>query len=246
MADPDQPRKDFDSDELSELKSSIESRGIKQPISVRWDLNRDRYVIIDGERRFRAATLLKLAELPCIIHRADDKETLIDQIVHNWQRSALRPIETSDALARLRDEFGLNNKQLSEVTGKKKSDISKLLAIHDRVSPEIQDVASQPESKLSRRHLYTLSKLQPADQQQLASDIDAQKLTAAQVEKRVAKESPKSNRIRIHKPQGTAARQRRFSTSLADVTITMRRGAPTDDAVSEVLSQVICQISAAA
>ena len=78
MPDPDQPRKEFNDRELTELASSIESRGIKQPLTVRWNQEHSRYMIIDGGRRFAAATRLKLDELPCWIQSGEGKDVLID------------------------------------------------------------------------------------------------------------------------------------------------------------------------
>ncbi len=166
-ADPTQPRKVFDEQELSDLAASIQSRGIKQPLTVRWDITTSKYMVIDGGRRFLAAGRLGLAELPCWIQEGDSKDVLVDQIVHNWQRADLRPEETADALARLRDEFDLSQKQISELTGKPAGEISKFLAIHDRVVPEVQQMVreqSEAAPTLTMRHLYNIAKL-PSDEQ---------------------------------------------------------------------------------
>ena len=162
IADPTQPRKVFDEQELSELAASIQSRGIKQPLTVRWDIITGKYIVIDGGRRFLAADRLGLAELPCWIQEGDSKDVLVDQIVHNWQRADLRPEETADALARLHDEFNLSQKQISKLTGKPTSEISKFLSIHDRVVPEVQQMAreqTEAAPTLTMRHLYNIAKL---------------------------------------------------------------------------------------
>lgn len=243
-ADPEQPRKVFDEQELKDLAASVESRGVKQPITVRWNQAEGCYVIIDGERRFRAASMLKLDEIPCLIQNAASQEVLIDQIVHNWQRSELRPYETADALVRLRDEFGLTVTQLSKATGKRKSEVSKFLAIVDKVDSTVQETARMDDSPLTKRHLYNLSRVEPEEQPALADEIKSRGLTAQQLEKRIAKANPRSKRVAIKKPEGLAARQRRFSTDLADIVITVRRGTPDDDVIRSVLKQLFKEIGA--
>lgn len=117
-------------------------------------------MIIDGGRRFAATSRLELADLPGWVQRGERQDILIDQIVHNWQRSNLRPYETADALARLRAEFGMSQKDMVEVTGKSKSEISKLLALRDNVAPELQELARTDESAtMNKRQLYQLSRL---------------------------------------------------------------------------------------
>ena len=241
LPDPDQPRKDFNEKELSELARSIEARGIRQPLTVRWSQEHGRYMIIDGGRRFEAASRLKLDELPCWVQAAAGKDVLIDQVVHNWQRSDLRPYETADALARLRDEFGLSQVEIASVTGKSKAEISKFLALHDKVIPEVQDIARSGSDTMSRRHLYSISKLKPDRQQAIAEKVTTENLTAQQTERLVARESPKvtpSKRIR-----NTADRQRRFSTSNADVLMTFRRRNVTAEDIQSVLNEIADQLS---
>ena len=236
VADPEQPRKEFNQQELSELAASIGSRGFKDPLTVRWADDVQCYMIIDGERRFRAATLLKVDELPCWVQKADGRDVLIDQIVHNWQRSNLRPYETADALARLRDEFSLSAKDLSVTTGKPKGEISKLLALHDKVIPEVQTLARGQESdgSLTRRHLYSISQLPDANQLDVARKVQDGQLTAIETEKLVKQKRPGTAR----KGLGLGARQRRFRTDMADVVITFRKSNITDLDVLQVLRQI--------
>lgn len=244
VADPSQPRKVFDEQELSELAVSIQSRGIKQPLTVRWDVASSKYMVIDGGRRFLAAERLGLAELPCWIQEGDSKDVLVDQIVHNWQRAELRPEETADALARLRDEFDLSQKQISDLTGKPAGEISKFLAIHDRVVPEVQQMAreqSEADPTLTMRHLYNLSKLPRSEQKIVADHVRHSKLTATETEDFVSRTRGRS-RIRS---AGLQARQRRFHTEAADVLITFSKAGATDVDVGRVLEAVREQLSAA-
>lgn len=242
VPDPEQPRKDFDEAELQELTESIRNRAIKQPLTVRWSVQDSRYMIIDGGRRYEAAVRLGLDELPCWIQQGDRKDILIDQIVHNWQRSSLRPWETADALARLRDEFQLSQRELSEVTGKPKSEISKLLALHDKVTPEVQTLArSDTDNPLTKRHLYNISKLPTEQQLPMAQRIQSESLNALGTEQLIDSISPKakaSSTKAIKKSTGIAARQRRFKTKTADVLMTFRHASVTQDDILAVLSEL--------
>ena len=242
VPDPEQPRKEFDPAEMEELTSSIRTRGIKQPLIVRWSVQDSRYMIIDGGRRFEAAVRLGLEELPCWIQQGDRRDILIDQIVHNWQRSSLRPWETADALARLRDEFQLSQRELCEVTGKPKSEISKLLALHDNVVPAVQTLArSDTDSPLTTRHLYNISKLKPEQQIELAERVKAESLSAFQTEEIVASLTPKASAKApkvLKKSQGLSSRQRRFKTSQADVLVTFHRVGVTTQDILQVLDEL--------
>ncbi len=237
--DPLQPRKLFDEQELADLAASIQSRGIKQPLTVRWDVVSATYRIIDGGRRYAAAERLSLTELPCWIQEGDSKDVLVDQIVHNWQRADLKPEETADALARLRDEFGLTQKSISELTGKPQSEISKFLAIHDWVTPEVQQLAREQansETPLSMRHLYNISKLEePAAQKALAQRVRDEKLTATQVEELIAK--PRRQTV-ARTVGGMSLRQSRYQTTLAEVVITFRRRVMTRADLLQVLDEI--------
>ncbi len=105
VADPNQPRKHFDQEELESLARSIQADGVLQPIRVRWDADRDRYVILMGERRFRAAELAGLTRIPAILH--DGPLTEADRrrlaLVENLHRAALNPIEQARAFQDLLD-----------------------------------------------------------------------------------------------------------------------------------------------
>lgn len=243
IPDPDQPRQHFDEMEMMELTASIKERGIKQPLTVRWNQRAQRYMVIDGGRRYEAATRIKFDDLPCWVQEGDKKDVLIDQIVHNWQRASLRPFETADALARLRDQHGLTQKELCKVTGKPKSDISKLLALHDKVDPAVQKMAREDsEGQLTKRHLYNISKLKPAEQKTVANEVQSGNLTAIQTERLVESQSPKAKPSRTSKQLGIAARQRRFKTAKADVLITFRTKNSSQTDMMDVINSLSEQV----
>jgi len=184
--DPNQPRRFFDQDALEELAASIQARGIEQPLTVRWEPEARKYRIIDGERRYRAAGIAQLTEAPCLVKDADSRETLIDQIVHNWQRADLRPYETADALVRLKSEFNMTLAEIARLTGKSVGEVGKLVALVEKVVPEVQErVREIGIASLTKRHLYTLSQLAPKDQKRLAARIEREQLTAAETERLV-------------------------------------------------------------
>ncbi|MBW3596837.1 MAG: ParB/RepB/Spo0J family partition protein [Planctomycetes bacterium] len=183
-ADPDQPRRHFDEDTLAELSASIQARGIKQALTVRCNPDSGKYRIIDGERRFRAAAKASLADVPCVVEEAESQGILIDQIISNWQRADLRPYETADALIRLKNDFGLTPVKIAEATGKSLGEVSKLLALVERVAPDIQErVRSIGTESLTKTHLYVLSQLEPDAQKRLASRIEREHLTVVETER---------------------------------------------------------------
>lgn len=225
--------------------ASIRSRGIKQPLTVRWDEPSQVYRVIDGGRRHAAALKLGLAELPCWVQRADGQDLLVDQIVHNWQRAELKPLETAAALARLRDEHGMTQQQIVEATGKPKGEISKFLAIHDRVAPSVKKLAEangNGKPSLSKRHLYNLSKLEASKQLALADDV--KEMTAIEAENFVRTfTSPKDTSV--VKRGGLAARQLRISTAKAELLFTFRNRGYTSRDVLECLQEAATHCDAA-
>jgi ParB family chromosome partitioning protein len=186
--DPKQPRQYFDEPTLQELADSIRARDIKQPLTVRWEPDVGKYRIIDGERRYRAAALAGLTDVPCLVAEAGSRDVLVDQIVHNWQRADLRPYETADALVRLRDEFHLPLTEIAAMTGKSLGEVSKLVALVDKVIPDVQkSVREVGEATMTKTHLYLLSQLPPDQQKRLAARIHREHLTTVQTEKLIRK-----------------------------------------------------------
>ena len=125
---PFQPRLDFEKDALLQLASSIKEHGIIQPITVR-KIGRDNFEIISGERRYQAAKIAAIEELPCFIRIADDQNMLEMAIVENVQRKDLNAIEISLSYQRLIDECNLTHEQLSKKVSKNRSTISNYLRL---------------------------------------------------------------------------------------------------------------------
>jgi ParB family transcriptional regulator, chromosome partitioning protein len=184
--DPDQPRQFFDEAKLNELAASIQSRGIRSPLTVRWHADTQKYRLVDGERRYRAAPLAGLQAVPCLLEEDDPSNVLIDQIIHNSQRADLRPYETADALVRLRKESNMTLTEIARLTGKSIGEIGKFIALVEKVAPEVQErVRKVADPSLTKRHLYTLSQLPPDRQRRLAARIEREQLTVMETERLV-------------------------------------------------------------
>lgn len=127
---PEQPRRQFDDAALEELASSIRERGIIQPLIVRPDpTTPEMYQIVAGERRWRAAQIARLHEVPALIRDYTDTEVLEVAIIENIQRSDLNPIDEAAGYRQLMDRFGHTQEQLATVLGKSRSHIANLLRL---------------------------------------------------------------------------------------------------------------------
>lgn len=127
---PRNPRKTFDSDDLADLAKSIKERGIYQPVIVRPNpANPERYEIIAGERRWRAAQMAGLHEVPVLLHQVNDKEALEIAIIENVQRSDLNPIEEALGYEQLGSEYNYSQVELAEVIGKSRSHVANTLRL---------------------------------------------------------------------------------------------------------------------
>jgi len=160
-ADP-QARENFDPLELANLAESLKKHGLKQPINVRWVEDRNKYVIIAGERRFRAALIAELAYVQCNIAPEDitAEEILVTQIIENALRKDLLPTEKAKAYQQLMDQQNLTASQVAEEIHVNKSTISRTLALLD-VSAELQQQVDAGE--LSVKAAIAKNKLAPGE-----------------------------------------------------------------------------------
>lgn len=179
VRDETQPREHFDETEMDALVESITARGILQPIRVRWDGTR--YVIVAGERRFRAARQAGLKNIPCMIHDGTITESTVlqEQLVENLLRADLQPIETAKAYRRLMDLEGWSSRQLGRELHVPDSTIVRSLALLELPA----DVQGKVEAgEIAPSVAYEVSKLAtPEAQTQLAERIVREKLTRADV-----------------------------------------------------------------
>ena len=185
LIDPksDQPRKNFDGEALSQLADSIAANGILQPILVRE--TGDRYTIIAGERRYRAARLAGLTEIPALVLEADDESAAKYALIENLQREDLNPYEEAAAIRKLMDEFSLSQEQVASSIGRSRSAVANALRLLDL--PE-EAVAHLIDGTLSAGHARTLLGL--IDRSQigaLAEKCVAQGLSVRELESLVKK-----------------------------------------------------------
>ncbi|NOQ13493.1 MAG: ParB/RepB/Spo0J family partition protein, partial [Methyloprofundus sp.] len=176
-----QPRKDIDPERLQELSESIKAQGIVQPIVVR-EVGYNRYEIIAGERRWRAAQLAGLAEIPVLVKDIDDRAALAISLIENIQREDLNPLEESEAFLRLIEEFDLTHQQIAEAVGKSRTAVSNLLRLND-LGSDVKVLVVK--GKLSMGHARALLSLGPEQQLAMANKVAEGGLSVRVTEKLV-------------------------------------------------------------
>ena len=184
----EQPRKDFDEDSLVELADAIKQFGILQPLLVH--KKKDYYEIIAGERRWRAAKMAGIKEVPIIIKNYTDQEIVVISLIENIQRENLNPIEEAMAYKRLLEEFDLKQDEVAERVSKSRTAVTnsmRLLKLSSRVQQMIVD------DMISTGHARALLALDDEEQQyQIANKIFDEKLSVRETEKLVkALKNPK-------------------------------------------------------
>ncbi len=175
---PRQPRETFDEDALHELTESIEAVGVLQPIVVR--PQGDRYQIVMGERRVRAATAAGLAAIPAVVRLTDDDHLLRDALLENIHRQDLNPLEEAAAYEQLLVDFDVTHEELATRLGRSRPAITNALRLL-RLPPSVQRRIAA--GTLSAGHARTIARLQePEQQERLADRIVAEGLTVRQAE----------------------------------------------------------------
>lgn len=152
VPNPDQPRRQFDQDDLNDLAASIREKGIIQPLIVR-PSGDDTYEIVAGERRWRAAQMAQMHEAPIIVRDLSDTEVLEIAIIENIQRADLNPVEEAAGYRQLMDRFGHTQEKLGEALGKSRSHIANLLRLLT-LPDDVQDHLRY--GRLSRGHARAL------------------------------------------------------------------------------------------
>lgn len=176
-----QPRRIFDPTALEELASSIRAQGILQPIAVRKLANRQ-YEIIAGERRWRAAQLAGLTQVPVIVKDISDQAAMALALIENIQREDLNPMEEAMALQRLIAEFKMTHQEAADAVGKSRvtvSNLLRLMGLHEEVKNLLQN------GELEMGHARALLALDPNKQRQAARTVVSKHLTVRQTERLV-------------------------------------------------------------
>ena len=187
---PYQPRTNFDEDNLKSLIESIREQGIIQPILIR-KLTKNKYELIAGERRLRAAKILGHKTIPGIIKTITDEVAAIYALLENVQRENLNPIEEAVGLEKLIQEFKFTQEQLSKKTGKSRSHIANLIRLLS-LDQYVIDLLSQ--KKIDMGHARALLSLSHSSQKFYADKVVKQKLSVRAIEKLVMENSEISSR----------------------------------------------------
>ncbi|WP_294622439.1 ParB/RepB/Spo0J family partition protein [uncultured Roseovarius sp.] len=179
LPNPDQPRRSFDPEKLDDLAASIKEKGIIQPLIVRPKPDTDgAFEIVAGERRWRAAQMAKLHEVPVLIREFDDTEVLEVAIIENIQRADLNPVEEAAGYQQLMDKFGHTQERLAEALGKSRSHIANSMRLLGLPS-EVQTYLG--EGQLSAGHARAL--ITSDDPAKLAREVIKKGLSVRETEK---------------------------------------------------------------
>ena len=193
---PSQPRRLFDKKSINELAESIKSEGLVQPILVRPSPTEvGKYEIIAGERRWRAAQIAQLHEVPAVVRQLDDVEALEIAIIENVQRSDLSPIEEAAGYKRLIENHGHTQEVLGEIVGKSRSHIANILRLLS-LPRSIQDMIT--EGKISSGHARAI--MNSAFPEQLANKIVKENLSVREVENLVKSKKSIVKKVRLKDP----------------------------------------------
>lgn len=209
-----QPRQDFDQGALKELSESISKHGILQPILVRKSALNE-YEIIAGERRWRAAQLAGLQQVPVLICNITNESALAFGIIENIQRKDLNPLEEAFALKRLIDEFEMTHEQVAQSVGRSRAQITNTLRLLNLTKPVQELLVAQ---KIEVGHAKLLLVFTPEKQEEIAQLIINRKLTVRATE--ILVHSKKTNSVVTEKPlhqkcgEWSRALTRKFSSTV--------------------------------
>jgi ParB family chromosome partitioning protein len=241
VPDPDQPRKDFSAEAIDRLAASLTRHGQLQPIRVRWNGGLGRWVVISGERRYRAAIQAGLKTVACIFvdGALSPSEILQEQMVENCLREDLKPIEQARAYRQLMDLHGWTAKELSEELHVSRGAISKalsLLGLPDDLRDQV-DAGVIPATAA-----YEVAKLEDPDAQRaIARRIGAENLTRDETVEAVRVAVGRPSRAGKGQGRGAKATSRVIRTSTAKVTVELRK-AVDDEAILAALTEAADQV----
>ncbi len=178
-----QPRQDFRQEALQELADSIKAQGVVQPIVIR-PIAGDRYEIVAGERRWRAAQLAGLHEIPAVVRKVPDSAAIAMALIENIQRENLNPLEEANALNRLIEEFDMTHQTAAEAVGRSRAAVSNLLRLLE-LEPGVKQMVEA--RQLEMGHARTLLAIKGAGQVTAARQVADRGLSVRETEKLVRK-----------------------------------------------------------
>lgn len=176
-----QPRTYFAEESIAELSDSIKAQGIIQPVVLR-SIADDRYEIIAGERRWRAAQLAGMEKIPAVIRKVDDESAISMSLIENIQREDLNPLEEAMALQRLIDDFQFTHQEVAEAVGKSRSAVTNTLRLIQLAQPVAEMLVA---GDLEMGHARALLTLEVTQQVEVAKQVVARALNVRQTEELV-------------------------------------------------------------
>jgi len=212
-----QPRRIFTEESLNELAASIRAQGLMQPIVVR-PRPQGGYELIAGERRWRAARIAGLDQIPAVVREVADDRASAMALIENIQRENLNPLEEALALQRLRDEFALTQQQVADAVGKSRVAVTNLLRLLN-LPPAVRELLDQ--GVIEMGHARALLSLDPLEQERLAREIADRQLSVRQAENMVRELLAPKPEEKPKQPGDRSADTRHLEQSLAE-----RLGAP--------------------
>ena len=196
IANPLQPRRLFNKESINELAASIKSKGLVQPILVRpSEKNPGNYEIIAGERRWRAAQIAQLHEMPAVVKNLNDVESLEIAIIENVQRSDLTVIEEATGYKKLIESYGHTQEQLSEIVGKSRSHVANIMRLLT-LPQSIQDMIT--EGKISAGHARAI--MNSAFPEKLAEKIVSENLSVREAESIAKQRKNQIKKVKLKDP----------------------------------------------
>ncbi|AJK44617.1 ParB/RepB/Spo0J family partition protein [Burkholderia plantarii] len=208
-----QPRTRMDEGALQELAASIRAQGVMQPILVR-PVGADRFEIIAGERRFRAARLAGLAEVPVLVRQVTDQAAAAMALIENIQREDLNPLEEAHGIQRLLDEFNFTHEQAAESVGRSRSAVSNLLRLLNLAAP-VQTMLLAGD--LDMGHARALLAVDAATQITLAHQVVNKRLSVRETEKLVAQTTKEAPALKAKSRDDGGRDTRRLEEELSDM-----------------------------
>lgn len=214
---PWQPRVDFNETALKELADSISAQGVVQPIVVRATVD-NRYEIVAGERRWRASQLAGLAQVPAIVKQFNDQTAAAVSLIENIQRENLNPLEESNALLRLSNEFEMTHQQVADTVGRSRATVTNLLRLQD-LNSEVKLLLSSRAIEMG--HARALLGANLSEQSRLAKEVVKKALSVRATESLVRKTNNPPVAAKTHKkdPDIDSLEERLSETLGASVSI---------------------------
>jgi ParB family chromosome partitioning protein len=194
---PYQPRSIFDKDRMEELAESIRHQGVIQPVVVRASGD-NKYELIAGERRWRAAQMAGIEKIPAIVREVPDEIAIAMALVENIQRENLNPIEEATALRRLVDEYQMTHQEAGDAVGRSRSSVSNLLRLLE-LSKEVRELVDA--RHLEMGHARALLTLEPVLQAKAAREVVSKRLSVRETERLVRRlKNPPNRKTQVTDP----------------------------------------------